>query len=168
MKTAENTMKNGIVTHMTRHNHLVHMNKVLPLLAIIFIAQCFFIPQVFPELQLGNLYFIMSIALCCGVFTLYLYDTQLQVFIKDDHLHWQIPALKIQRQYSLIDLQTVDVFDPEQPFSNLKLSFGLKKKVINLYFIDNPEKIIQKLWQSKVEALKARNVSEIPEEKKVA
>ena len=51
------------VTHMTRHNHLLHMTRVLPILAVIFIAQCFFIPRVFPELDLGNLYFVMSVAL---------------------------------------------------------------------------------------------------------
>lgn len=143
------------VTHMTRHNHLIHMTKVLPLLAIIFIAQCFLIPSAFPELQLGNLYFIMSVCLCCGVSCLYLYDTQIHIFIKDQKLHWQIPLLKINRSFSLLDLNTIDVYDPEQPFSNLKLSFGPKSKTLNLFFIDNPTQIIQKLWQSKVEALRA-------------
>ena len=85
-----------------------------------------------------------------------MYDTQIQIFIRDQYLYWQIPLLKIQRSYDLIDLTTVDVFDPEQPFSNLKLSFGKNKKIINLYFIDNPEKIIKALWESKLEALNAK------------
>lgn len=144
----------GHVVHITRNNHLLHMTRVLPILAIIFIAQCFLIPSAFPELQLGNLYFIMSVCLCFGVSCLYLYDTQIQIFIKDQSLHWQIPMLKIKKSYSLLELHSIDVYDPEQPFSNLKLSFGTKKKTINLFFIDNPALTIQKLWEFKVKALK--------------
>jgi hypothetical protein len=156
------------ITHMTRNNHLIHMTRVLPLLAIIFMAQCFFIPQAFPELQLGNLYFVMSVALCCGVMALYLYDTQIQIFIKDQNLHWQIPIFKIKKTYSLLELNTIDVFDPEQPFSNLKLSFGKNKKILNLYFIDNPEKVIKVLWQSKVDALNAQMIQKDESDHKAA
>lgn len=149
------------ITHMTRNHHLTHMTKVLPILAIIFVAQCFIIPQSFPELQLGNLYFVMSVFLCCGVSALYLYDTQIHIFIKDGMLYWQIPKLKISKSYCLIDLKTIEAFDVDQPFSNLRLAFGAKNKIINLYFIDNPAQMIQKLWQSKVEALNALKVEEV-------
>lgn len=130
------------------------MTRVLPLLAIIFVFQCFFIPQIFPELQLGNLYFIMAIMLCSGVVSLYLYDTQLVVFVKDYELYLQVPLLKISTSYSLKELETIDVYDADQPFSNIKLYFGQKKKTLNLYFIDNPSQVIQKLWETKVNALK--------------
>lgn len=161
-------MTNTPITHMTRNNHLVHMSKVLPILAIIFIAQCFIIPSTFPELQLGNLYFIMSVFLCCGVTCLYLYDTQVHIFIKDQCLYWQIPVLKVNKCYSLLDLNTIDAFDPDQPFSNLKLSFGLKNKTLNLYFIDNPAQTIQKIWQSKIEAVQALQVENLSPLKEVA
>lgn len=97
----------------------------------------------------------MSITLCIGVISLYLYDTQIHIFVRDHELVWQIPVLKVSKSYSLLDLETIDVFDPEQPFSNLKLHFRAKKKVLNLYFIDNPAQVIQKLWQTKVDALKS-------------
>ena len=154
------------ITHMTRNQHLVHMTRVLPLLSIIFCLQCFLIPSAFPDLQLGNLYFVMAIMLCTGVVGLYLYDTQTKIFIKDHQLFWQIPMLKIGKSYNLMELQTIDVFDIDQPFSNIKLHFN--KKIVNLYFIDNPTTIIKSLWQAKKDAMLQSTTQNTNDDKQAA
>lgn len=96
----------------------------------------------------------MAVMLCSGVVSLYLYDTQLIVFVKDSELILQIPILKFSKSYSLKELEIIDVYDPDQSFSNIKLYFGSRKKTLNLYFVDNPTQVVQKLWQAKINATK--------------
>lgn len=134
--------------HITKEFHLQHLLHMLPVLTLIFGMQCLTMPVFFSGMDLGNLYLILASGLVLGILALYFYDTKVVQFIDNGNLYLQISSLKFIQSYPLVQLKNIDVMDSDPYFSNLKLTFH-SGKILNLYFVDHPQKMVQIILKEK-------------------
>lgn len=148
--------------HLTRHEHLEHMEKTMPILVLLFGLQCLLLPYFFPELSVGNVLILVAIVLSASLLTLYLHHTQLYTYLYQDHLHqqWGAPGslFSSKKSYPLKDITGVELQgSPEESFASLKISFKQQKN-LTLFFLDRAPEVMTLLMQIK------RQQEKIPEQ----
>lgn len=131
---------------VTREKHLDHMVRVVPFIVTAYAIQCYFILQMGAvDFAVDGLFFLGAclISMICCFIT---YDLTHVVNFHEEHLTISVKWLRYEKIVSYHDLIQVEVSDPGQSFSTLKLQVRSGKK-FGFYFIDDADKI--KSWLEK-------------------
>lgn len=139
---------------ITREKHLDHMVRVVPFIVTAYAIQCYFILQMGPvDFAVEGLFFLGG-CLVSMISCFVTYDLTHAVKFQDKDLKISIKWLGYEKTISYEELSAIEVSDPGQNFSTLRLKTHGGKKY-GFYFIDDADKIKTWLEQKRTPELQA-------------
>ena len=128
---------------ISREKHLDHMVKVVPFIVTAYAIQCYFIMQMGPVGFAVNGLLFLGACLAAMIIAFITYDLTHVVTFHEHALSVSVSWLGYEQLIHYHDILKIEVSDPGQSFSTLKLVTKDRKKY-EFYFIDDADKI--KAW----------------------
>ncbi len=126
---------------ISRQRHIDHFFKVIPIIFVIYCAQCFLFKVLFPtDLSIQMWIFILGSTLLTMMGLFLNYDLHHKVKIFENHLSVKYPLLFVNQVIKLSDIKDIEVAQPGAPFSNVLLRLHNGKK-LTFYFVDEAENV---------------------------
>jgi hypothetical protein len=135
------------VFEVTRQEHLNHLQRMMPLLAGIYLIQCFLLLNFITDMPVGDICFLVAIFISVGICGLYAYDNYQKTLIFGDSILSYFELWGGAKIYSLSDIKTVRADSSDLLFGHLEIEFKNGER-LRLYFIDRTSdvaKLIEKL-----------------------
>lgn len=120
-----------------RNNHLNHLTKILPFVAVVFGLQCYLIYQISSGIDIGNYTFFLGVSLASFVGALLYYDTNHHIIIYQNRLHIYFQIMGVNEEVYFTDIQEMYVPEEDINFSTMVIKTHDDKKY-KLHFIDHP------------------------------
>ena len=128
---------------LTREKHLDHMVRVVPFIVTGYAIQCYIIMQMGPVDFAVNGLLFLGACLAMMIVAFITYDLTHIVTCHDEDLSISVSWLSVNQSLRYHDIIRIEVSEPGQSFSTLKLTTKSGKKY-DFYFIDDADKI--KKW----------------------
>jgi hypothetical protein len=128
---------------ISREKHLDHMVKVVPFIVTAYAIQCYFIMQMEPVGFAVNGLLFLGACLAAMIIAFITYDLTHVVTFHENDLTISVSWLRFQQSIQYHDILKIEVHEPGQSFSTLKIVTKNRKK-FEFYFIDDADKI--KTW----------------------
>lgn len=122
---------------ITREKHLDHMVRVVPLIVFGYALQSYVILRVSPGEFSQVCLSIMGVLLAAMIGAFIYYDLKHTVCFFEGHLEITFAGRHTRISYE--DIREIEIQDPGQSFSSLRLSTAKGK--ITFFFVDDAEKI---------------------------
>jgi hypothetical protein len=128
---------------ITREKHLDHMVRVVPFIVTAYAIQCYFILQLDSQEFGVNGLFVLAGMLIAMISSFIIYDLTHAVKFQENSITISVEWLGYKKDIFYHELIEIEVSDPGQSFSTLKLKTKAGKKY-GFFFIDDADKI--KIW----------------------
>lgn len=124
---------------ITRHAHLAHLTRIMPLIALIYGSQIILMPNLASEFVTESLFFT-GICLVAFLGYFYFFDHYQKTIITPEKIILEFHPFFEQKAINITEIMAAEVIDPEASFSTiiLKLKSGAE---ISLYFVDRPVEV---------------------------
>jgi hypothetical protein len=142
------------VLSVTREKHLDHMVRVVPFIVTAYAIQCYFILQLGSQEFGSNGLMFLGGMLTCMISGFIAYDLTHVVKFHEEAIDISVKWLGYHRTIAYQDIIKVEVLDPGQSFSTMKIETKEGKK-IGIYFVDDADKIKAWLEQKRFPEFKA-------------
>lgn len=124
---------------VTRTSHIDHVIRLLPLITLLFLGQCFLLKSLIQDIAIGNLCFMMGSILITLVGFMYYYDISHTVEVYPNHIVSNFPPFMGQQIINFKDVADIRVADVDMDFSNVKIILH-NGDIYSVFFVDNPKK----------------------------
>ncbi|MCT4641538.1 MAG: hypothetical protein N4A33_04520 [Bacteriovoracaceae bacterium] len=138
---------------LSRQNHIKHINRSMPLIAILFLIQNMVMSYAYPKESFGDYTIFCAITICSYVAILFWYDKTIYTRIFKDRLE-TTTLFGSNKTIYFKDITKVIAPQKELPFSTIILCS--QDQIIPLRYIDSPvatkEFILKLINESKIES----------------
>jgi len=128
---------NGILAKIGRENHLNHLIAVMPLITMVFGAQCYIMWKFSPGINIGDYAISMGLVLSFFIGMMVYYDNNHHILIYKDHLHIYFGLFGINHKIEFSNIQ--EIISPEEDVKFSSIIIKTKDKSNHVfYFVDYP------------------------------
>lgn len=128
---------NGILAKIGRENHLNHLITVMPLITMVFGAQCYIMWKYSPEINIGDYALSMGLVLSSFIGMMVYYDNNHHILIYKDHLHIYFGLFGINKKIEFNNIQEIIAPEDDVKFSSMVIKTKDKSNHV-FYFVDYP------------------------------
>ncbi len=126
---------------ISRQGHIDHFFRVIPIIFVIYCAQCFLFKVLFPsDISIQIWIFTLGAMLLTMMGIFLNYDLHHKVEVFENQLSVKYPLLFINKVINIHEIEDIIVAQPGAPFSNLLLKLNNGKKM-TFYFVDEAENV---------------------------
>jgi hypothetical protein len=142
---------NKPIGKIERQNHLNHLTKIVPFIAIIFGVQCFMIYKMTGGQIIGDYAMILGVSLAVMIGMMIYYDNNHHVILFDNHIRVIFELTGTDQEIFYDDIEEIITGTQDATFSTMTIvqKDGTRN---NLYFVDYPfyvKKLIEELSNKK-------------------